>query len=104
MSMNLSFDETNRLDEPQAAQEYADVLTQVAANSRPVILRRNGRDLAAIIPLQDLELLEELRARHDLERRAAQIDWESAIKTHQPAQSWFEEEDNPFELAQEPEA
>jgi hypothetical protein len=104
MSMNLSLDEPNRVDEPRGAQEYADVLTQVAANSRPVILRRNGQDLAAVIPLRDLELLWELRARQDLEQQAAQIDWERAVKGHQPPQSWFDQEDNPFEPAGEPEA
>ena len=102
MSMELSLDGPDRLDEPQAAQEYADVLTQVAASSRPVILRRNGQDLAAVIPLRDLELLQELRSRQDLEKQAAEIDWERAAKGHQPPQTWFEEEDNPFDPAQEP--
>ncbi len=34
-----------RVDEPQAAQEYGAVLTQVVAAGRLVIVRRNGEDL-----------------------------------------------------------
>ena len=46
------------MDEPQAAQEYAAVLTQVVAAGRPVIVRRNGEDLAAVVPLEHLERLQ----------------------------------------------
>jgi hypothetical protein len=44
--------EPGRVDEPRAAQEFSDVLTQVAAERRAVIVCRNGADLAAVIPLE----------------------------------------------------
>jgi hypothetical protein len=90
-------EEPGRVDEPQAVQAYADVLSQVASAGRPVIVRRNGADLAAVIPLEYLELVRELFARHEVERLAAEIDWKRASKELRPPQAWFDDEqDNPF--------
>ena len=89
-------DELGRVDEPRAAREYSEVLTQVASERRPVIVRRNGEDLAAVIPLEHLEFVREVLARQEVERLAAQIDWERA-KTLRPPQAWFDADDNPFE-------
>jgi PHD/YefM family antitoxin component YafN of YafNO toxin-antitoxin module len=90
-------EEPGRVDEPQAAQDYAAVLTEVVAAGRPVIVRRNGEDLAAVIPLSHLALVREILAHQEVERLAEQIDWAST-KTQRPPQSWFDDdEDNPFE-------
>ena len=56
-----------------------------------------GADLAAIIPLEHLELVREILARQEVEKQAAQIPWERAPKTLRPPQEWFDETDNPFE-------
>jgi hypothetical protein len=96
-------DEPGRVDEPAAAQGYADVLSLVASAGRPVIVRRNGEDLAAVVPLEQLELVREILARQEAEASAAQIDWSRAEQTLRPPQSWFDDEDdNPFEPAKEP--
>jgi hypothetical protein len=103
MTMPSWLEEPGRVDEPQAAQEYADVLSQVVAAGRPVIVRRNGEDLAAVIPLEHLELVREILAHQEVERLAAQIDWVRARKTLRPPQSWFDDEDdNPFEPEEGP--
>ena len=94
--------EPRHIDEPRMAHEYSDVLTQVASERRPVIVRRNGVDLAAVIPLEHLELLREILARQAVENLAAQIDWDRLVKTHQPPQAWFGDDDNPFEPEEEP--
>ena len=94
--------EPGRIDEPRAAEQYADVLSQVATERRPVIVRRNGEDLAAVIPLEDLQLVREVLARQEAEKLAAQIDWDQAVKTRRPPQSWFDDTDNPFEPEEEP--
>ena len=60
MSMHILLTEPSRVDEPAAAREYSDVLSQVASDGRPVIVRRNGEDLAAIVPLEHLELVREV--------------------------------------------
>jgi antitoxin (DNA-binding transcriptional repressor) of toxin-antitoxin stability system len=94
-------EEPGRVDEPQAAEGYAAVLSQVVAAGRPVIVRRNGEDLAAVVPLEQLELVREILARQEVERLAAQIDWSRVPSTHRPPQSWFDDDDNPFEPEQE---
>jgi hypothetical protein len=95
-------EEPGRVDEPQAAQEYAAVLTEVVTAGRPVIVRRNGEDLAAVIPLEHLELIREILAHQEVEKRAAEIDW-TRSKALRPLQTWFDHEaDNPFEPEEEP--
>ncbi len=97
MTVRSLLDEPGRVDEPCAVREYSDVLTQVAAEHRPVIVRRNGEDLAAVIPLEFLELVREVLARQEVEKLTADIDWEHARKTLQPPQKWFDaDEPKPF--------
>lgn len=57
MTLQSLLTEPNRVDEPRVAQEYSEVLSQVAAEGKPLIVRRNGADLAAVVPLEYLELL-----------------------------------------------
>jgi prevent-host-death family protein len=91
------FTEPGRVDQPQSLGGYADVLTRVAAEGKPVIICRNGADLAAVIPLEHLELVREILAREEVEKLANQIDWERVPQTRRPPQAWFEEIENPFE-------
>src|SRR5437016_5092267 len=97
MTESLLLEEPGRVDEPLAAQQYSEVLTQVAAEGKPVIVRRNGEDLAAVIPMEYLDLMREVLARKEVEKLVAQIDWERARKTLRTPQEWFEgEEPKPF--------
>ena len=96
MSNDSLLTEAGRVDEPHGAQEYSAVLTKVASQGRPVIVQRNGEDLAAIIPLPFFELVCEVLARQEVERLAEQIDWKKVPVTP-PPQSWFDDNDNPFE-------
>lgn len=89
------------MDEPEAAQEYAAMLTRVVTAGRPLIVRRDGRDLATVIPLEHLDRLLELereqRAYQEAERLAAAVD-RARSAVGRPPQSWFDDEaDNPFE-------
>jgi PHD/YefM family antitoxin component YafN of YafNO toxin-antitoxin module len=103
MTLPSLLEEPGRVDEPQAAREYADVLSQVAAAARPVIVRRNGQDFAAVIPLEQLEVVRESLARLEVETAAARMDWALTRKSLLPPQSWFnDEDDNPFEPEEEP--
>jgi hypothetical protein len=97
MTVPSLLEEPGRVDEPQALQDYSAVFTQVAAEGRAVIVRRNGEDVAAVVPLEHLELLREAVARQEVERLAAQIDWDRARPAPRPPQSWFDDDDNPFE-------
>jgi prevent-host-death family protein len=98
MSIPSLSNELGRIDEPQIAGDYAAVLSEVAAAHRPIIVRRNGKDLAAVVPLEHLELISEGLAQQEAEKLAAQIDWERAPTNLRPPQSWIEdEEDDPFQ-------
>jgi hypothetical protein len=64
---------------------------------------RNGEDLAAVIPLEQLELFREILARQEVEAAAAQLDWRRDRNVLRAPQSWFDDEnDNPFEPGKEP--
>jgi PHD/YefM family antitoxin component YafN of YafNO toxin-antitoxin module len=84
MAVPPFLEEPRRVEEPRAAQEYSEVLTQVASEGRPVIVRRNGADLAAVIPLDCLELVREILAREEVEKAAGQIDWARAREPLRP--------------------
>ncbi|OFV90440.1 MAG: hypothetical protein A3H28_10050 [Acidobacteria bacterium RIFCSPLOWO2_02_FULL_61_28] len=47
-------------------QPLARSLDRVASKRERVIVRRNGRNVAAIVPMEDLAALEELEDRRDL--------------------------------------
>src|SRR5437762_10560928 len=97
MTVPSLLDEPGRVDEPRAAQEFSEVLTQVAVERRTVIVRRNGEDLAAVIPLEHLELVREVLAHQEMEKLAAQNDWDRARQTLRPPQAWFDgDEPKPF--------
>jgi prevent-host-death family protein len=102
MTVQSLLNEPGRVDEPRLVEEFSNVLTQVAADGKPVIVCRNGADLAAVIPLAHLELLREAVARQEVERRAGQIAWSRMPSTHRPPQSWYDDTDNPFEPEKEP--
>jgi hypothetical protein len=103
MAVPSLLEEPGRVDEPQAAQEYAAVLTQVVAAGRPVIVRRNGEDLAAVVPLEHLELVREILAHQEAGGEVGGGDrLDAAREIPCPPQSWFDdEEDNPFEPEEE---
>ncbi len=94
--------EPGHIDEAQMAHEYAAVLTQVASARQPLVVRRNGQDLVAVIPLEHLHLLQELLLWQATEQRAAEIDWAQLVKTNQPPPAWFEDDDNPCASAEAP--
>ena len=101
MTVESLLNEPSRVDEPDKAHGYAEVLSQ-AAKGRPVIVRRNGADFAAVIAIEHLELLREFLARQEVERLAAKIDWDPLVKKNRPPQSWFDDSDNPFQPEEGP--
>ena len=95
--MTMQLQEPTHVDEPQQVQGYADVMSRVAADHKAVIVRRGGADLAAIIPLEYLEILQEALAMEEAERLTKTIDWKTLAKTSPPPQAWFDgDEPKPF--------
>ena len=50
-----------------AKEKFAELIDQVAHSKERVILTRRGKEIAAIIPLEDLYLLQESQDKHDLQ-------------------------------------
>ena len=50
----------------EASQAFARTLARVVSKRERVIVRRNGKNVAAIVPMEDLAALEKLEDRRDL--------------------------------------
>ena len=97
VTMVIPIAHADHVEEPGGSQEYAEILSRVALSHSPVIVRRAGNDLAAVVPIDYLELLHELVSRQEAERLAAQVNSDRTVSTSPPAQEWFErEEPKPF--------
>ncbi|BFU93577.1 MAG: hypothetical protein NTNFB02_02990 [Nitrospira sp.] len=56
----------------KARQGFADTINRAAYGKERVVVRRRGKEVAAVVPIDDLRLLEELEDRIDLaDARAA---------------------------------
>ena len=69
----LALDAPSHVDEPGLAAGYADVFSRVATDGQPVIVRRAGEDLAAVVPWQSLELVQDAVARQKGEQISATL-------------------------------
>lgn len=49
-----------------ARENFADIVNRVEYRGERVVLRRHNRDVAAIIPIEDLELLQRMEDRMDI--------------------------------------
>jgi len=61
-----------RIAASRVRQDFAETLNEVVYRGERVVLQRRGKNLAAIVPMADFEVLEALEDRIDLEaaRRA----------------------------------
>jgi prevent-host-death family protein len=57
-----------RLNVSKARQEFPDVINRAAYGKERTIVSRRGKDLAAVIPIDDLRLLERL-AKKEMDRQ-----------------------------------
>lgn len=62
-----------RLAASEVRLQFAEVVNQVAFGGERIVIHRHGKDVAAVVPLADLELLEELEKRMDLEAARASL-------------------------------
>lgn len=66
----------------EAREQFADVLNRVSYRNERVVIERRGKGVAAVVPMEDLQLLQALEDRVDLETaRAAlrEVETEGAI-------------------------
>ena len=80
-----------RLASGKVRQEFSETINRVAYGRERIVLHRRGKSLAALIPVEDLALLEALEDRLDVEeadriladakaKRQKPIPWEKAKK------------------------
>lgn len=51
----------------EARKEFAEIVNRTAYAKERIMITRKGKNVVAIIPIEDLELLEEIENRIDLE-------------------------------------
>lgn len=56
-----------KISTAEARNDFAEVINRASFGKERFVLTRRGKNLAAIIPFEDLELLEELEDRMDVE-------------------------------------
>jgi len=75
----------NRMSAGQARKDLSSALNRVAYGRERLVLHRRGKDVAALVPMEDLALLEALEERLDLDdaraalteaRKKGTIPWE----------------------------
>lgn len=73
----------------KARQQLAEILNQVAYGKERMVLTRRGKKLAAVVPIEDLEALERLENKLDLEdarqaladaKKRGTVPWETVKK------------------------
>jgi antitoxin Phd len=76
-----------RLNTTAAREDFADILNQVAYAGERIILHRRGKNVAAIVTMADLQLLQDLEDRidntaadADLVEPGESIPWEQVKK------------------------
>ncbi len=62
-----------RVSAGQARKDFSSTLNRVAYGRERLILHRRGKDVAALVPVQDLALLEALEDRVDLDDARAAL-------------------------------
>jgi prevent-host-death family protein len=58
---------TTRLNVSKAREEFPDLVNRAAYGKERTIVSRRGKDMAAVIPIEDLQLLERL-SREEMDR------------------------------------
>jgi len=74
----------SKIGSREARDKFSDLLTQAAFGKERIVLTRNGRELAAIVPIEDLQMIEEIEDRIDIAgadrimaRSPKLLDWNS---------------------------
>lgn len=88
--MSAPHDET--LSTTAARDSFAEIVDRAAYGKERVVLTRRGRPLVAVVPIEDIELLEALEDEQDaalVRERAAE--WEAADRPGKPLEDYIRE-------------
>ena len=72
----------SRIAASEARLDFAEIVNKVAFGGERITLHRHGKDVAAIVSVEDLRLIESLEERMDLEAARA------ALKEKAPRIPW----------------
>lgn len=61
------------LDASAARDSMSETISRVSYGKERIVIRRHGKELAALVPIEDLRFLEELEDRMDLEEARAAL-------------------------------
>ena len=61
------------IDTSVAREGLSDTLNRVSYGKERIIIKRHGKEIAALVPVEDLKFLEELEDRMDLEEARAAL-------------------------------
>ncbi len=73
-----------RISTVEARDQLSEMINRAAYGKERIVLTRRGKDLVAMVPLDDLNLLEEMEERADL--AAVRKSWKA--QGRKPLQSW----------------
>jgi prevent-host-death family protein len=57
----------------EAREKFSEIVNRAAFGQERIVLTRRGKELAAVVPIEDLKWLEELENRLDLEEAEAAL-------------------------------
>lgn len=63
----------------EARERFSDIINRAAFGKERVVLTRRGKELAAVVPIEDMKLLEELEGRLDVEAARQALKEEGTI-------------------------
>jgi prevent-host-death family protein len=76
-----------RIAASEARENFATILNEVAFGGERILLHRHGKDIAAMVPIEDVQLLEALEDKMDLDaarkalaEKGPRIKWEQLKK------------------------
>jgi antitoxin Phd len=58
---------TTKVSTADARKNFADIVNKVAYGKEPIILTRRGQDVAALVSIEELELLQQIEDHIDIE-------------------------------------
>lgn len=77
----------SRIAASEAREKLATILNEVAFGGERVLLHRHGKDVAAVVPIEDFEFLEALEDKMDLDtarkaltERGSRVKWDELKK------------------------
>jgi prevent-host-death family protein len=68
-----------RLTASAVREEFSEILNRVAYKGERIVLERRGKDVAALVPVEDLELLERLEDHMDLEAARKALEEQGSV-------------------------